>query len=836
MFYCSKEQCNFKIFAESVMQRHVVEEHGVSFANKYREVLIPNPPMGINKRGQTKCKQCYTVYNNRSRPLSMVCKCGHSLVEKPKPALSAFHLTGPYYSVRKHKAGLHKRVIVNKEQRICYAENCLQSRAHYSAVLKFDCEHLSACVDKISPIVVKLDISEVSKYIKSEVHLEELNKEADKNNKLCVYQLPEDNIFILNVFQPTSHECPSGYIHISMNKPKCPLRRCSTKPHYHYHVKTEFMCLHVLLCKLIANELQVPIKVAVTSVTTRPQFSQIKTTENIISKIQANIPSPLQVESENIFLQKSLGTQNEVFNSRDLSKYEVVCCETCKAANILRKKKMGNSFIVTPAYMFEISINTYICKNCEVLYLPNMFSCGFVPVSDNLIVSWSYIIDSRNQIKNGCKLYNYFKSSLRRLALENSDLSRKIDKIDFHNLCVRLSKCSVSYNTACLLNSSGDRDSLTQALCLHCGLIPITLQSDGNAKNSVFINRGSDNLSFDKSDDTEIMTLDNFLRICTINVTGSSLFQNFQKIKINVFKIPPFIANLLSNNPLNRESLKNSIFLQDFDLSVVDFREVTKIVTSGEFNLLKSRTLSLKTLRKLAKRIKIPNHGKHSKVMIENIILDLFSMIVGGQGNCHHYSHSIGETGGWTDFWCPHNVKYASKKMILQESVLDPADIFLSLNWPPVLSILDDACTFIAHLFCSQQELSDKLFGKQRGCFEEPHKTRKPKTDFDCPELLPLSLNPRKACKIAVNNPDSKVHPLSKSVNRKVLGTKHSQSHKTQNECGFHSVLNCKQSSFIKTMSQEGHQMRRKCKRVTSGKRQSLECHMLFNLLLGIVS
>ena len=142
----------------------------------------------------------------------------------------------------------------------------------------------------------------------------------------------------------------------------------------------------------------------------------------------------------------------------------------------------------------------------------------------------------------------------------------------------------------------------------------------------------------------------------------------------------------------------------------------------------------------------------------------------------------------------------------------------------------------MSHMFCSQQELSETLFGEQRGCFEKPHKKNKPRTDFDCPELLPLAMNPRKPCEIALNNSESNVHPMSKTITRKVLGTKHSQSHKTQNECGFHSVLNCKQSALIKTMSQEGHQMRRKCTRVTSGKRQSLESHhLLFNFLLDVL-
>merc|ERR1719318_335400 len=170
--------------------------------------------------------------------------------------------------------------------------------------------------------------------------------------------------------------------------------------------------------------------------------------------------------------------------------------------------------------------------------------------------------------------------------------------------------------------------------------------------------------------------------------------------------------------------------------------------------------------------------------------------------------------------------------MILQESVVDPSDIYLSLLYPPLLQVLDDPCTFIAHLFCTEPVLSNELFGPNKGCFEPPHKTQPPRTDHDCPELLPLSMNPRIPCMNAIDNPKSRVHPISQTIRRKVLGTKISESHKNQNECLFHNVRNCLQSSQIKTMSQEGLQMRRKAKRVTSGKRQSFESHFLFNFLL----
>ena len=173
--------------------------------------------------------------------------------------------------------------------------------------------------------------------------------------------------------------------------------------------------------------------------------------------------------------------------------------------------------------------------------------------------------------------------------------------------------------------------------------------------------------------------------------------------------------------------------------------------------------------------------------------------------------------------------------MCFQESVVDPADIYLSLKYPPPLQVLDDPCTFISHMFCSEPMLSEKLFGANKGCFEPPHKTNKPKSDLDCPEIMPLSYNPQKVNMNALRNPSENVHPISGKVFRKVLGTKLSENHKKQNECSFHNINLCKQAGHIKTMSQEGLQMRRKCKRVTPGKRQSFENHFLFNFLLDVL-
>ena len=139
--------------------------------------------------------------------------------------------------------------------------------------------------------------------------------------------------------------------------------------------------------------------------------------------------------------------------------------------------------------------------------------------------------------------------------------------------------------------------------------------------------------------------LEDFIKQCAVTVTGTSLFQNYTKPPINVFKLPLILSKRLAGQVRNRESLKKSNFLVEFDLSLVDLNLVAEIFSSGRFDLLKSKEGNLSELRELAKEIKIPRAGKLSKVMIQNILLELCNVLISGQGNCHRYVHSLGKLG-----------------------------------------------------------------------------------------------------------------------------------------------------------------------------------------------
>ena len=381
------------------MKSHCVREHGIFFRHKYHHVS--GGPVSDQKRGQTVCSQCKISHNNRSRP--KLCPCGHDLVQtKPKPQLSAFKLSGSIYSVRKNLHGICKRVIVDTNKKVCFSEDCFEARAHFGESLGFNCEHLRACCngDIQQSIVRNLKVSTLAKYIRDNEYLEQVKRYA-ANNKITVYELPEKQV-ALSVLNLPSHLCESGMIHVDIKQWKCPLRKCSSLSRSRFLVKSESFCIHLLVCKLILSENKSEIQEESRSTVTKlHQFSKNKTVINIVEKVINKLPSPLEPESEIVFLQNSCKVQKSVFESRNLSKYESQLCDTCGGGVVERKKCPGKSYLVTPGRIEEISIRTFVCKKCEIITYPDVIQEGLVLICDTLIVSWSYLLDGRNQIKNG---------------------------------------------------------------------------------------------------------------------------------------------------------------------------------------------------------------------------------------------------------------------------------------------------------------------------------------------------------------------------------------------------------------------------------------------------
>ena len=69
----------------------------------------------------------------------------------------------------------------------------------------------------------------------------------------------------------------------------------------------------------------------------------------------------------------------------------------------------------------------------------------------------------------------------------------------------------------------------------------------------------------------------------------------------------------------------------------------------------------------------------------------------------------------------------ASKFLLLQESVRDAADLYLSLKYPSLLLVNDTPCGFARYLDLREPVIAVQFWGDRLGCFEKPTPGTKPK-------------------------------------------------------------------------------------------------------------
>ena len=78
---------------------------------------------------------------------------------------------------------------------------------------------------------------------------------------------------------------------------------------------------------------------------------------------------------------------------------------------------------------------------------------------------------------------------------------------------------------------------------------------------------------------------------------------------------------------------------------------------------------------------------------------------------------------------CPFSFQttVASKFLLLQESVRDAVDLYLSLKCPPVVLVNDTPCGFARHLDLREPTVGSQLWGDCMGCFGKPSLETEPK-------------------------------------------------------------------------------------------------------------
>ncbi|CAB4020048.1 Hypothetical predicted protein [Paramuricea clavata] len=110
----------------------------------------------------------------------------------------------------------------------------------------------------------------------------------------------------------------------------------------------------------------------------------------------------------------------------------------------------------------------------------------------------------------------------------------------------------------------------------------------------------------------------------------------------------------------------------------------------------------------------------------------------------------------------------ASKFLLLQESVRDAADLYLSLKYPPHLFVLDTPCGFSRHVNLREPDLAAMFWGDTLGCCEKPLLEMQPNLGINVPALVTSEYHA--ADKEMIDPGDTIAHPLTGMTQRYVLG------------------------------------------------------------------
>jgi len=135
--------------------------------------------------------------------------------------------------------------------------------------------------------------------------------------------------------------------------------------------------------------------------------------------------------------------------------------------------------------------------------------------------------------------------------------------------------------------------------------------------------------------------------------------------------------------------------------------------------------MSGECVKDICKKCNIPTSQK-SLARLKMDIQGLYESLLVGSCPCHGFTKVDGHTGGFYHIVCRHGVTAASKFLTLQESVRDPADLFLSFKHYPLLFVCDTPCGFVRHMDCREPTLTKQLWGSNCGCLEQPALDKEP--------------------------------------------------------------------------------------------------------------
>ena len=174
-------------------------------------------------------------------------------------------------------------------------------------------------------------------------------------------------------------------------------------------------------------------------------------------------------------------------------------------------------------------------------------------------------------------------------------------------------------------------------------------------------------MKFNYDDKSEPMDLQAFKSLLLKYLMKKSYFQNEPKLELNMLKLPLIIAPSLLGTQVNYDVEKKPLLDQKIEYEPEVFAKFCEMIDDGRVDILGIDDMDFPALVNVAKEMGLVV-GKKSQVVLRNEIQNMSKHLLAGQGACHGYIAKRGCTGGFTDAFCDHLFKVASKVHPRQES------------------------------------------------------------------------------------------------------------------------------------------------------------------------
>ena len=175
---------------------------------------------------------------------------------------------------------------------------------------------------------------------------------------------------------------------------------------------------------------------------------------------------------------------------------------------------------------------------------------------NSFLLTADFLLDFLNNFVSGTSSIAFIKNKLSLLA-ECEGITDNLQK-NLQNYAKRIERASIAIISMIISPEDMDR-----VICLHCGICPKHVNSDGNAKDTIKV---SENMIFDHTDTSEPPNLNDF-KMELVNASLRSAFYQKEPPRVwNMLKLPLIIAPCLLGKQQNDDFKESLGLIRSYEL------------------------------------------------------------------------------------------------------------------------------------------------------------------------------------------------------------------------------------------------------------------------------